>query len=46
MSISHWGIFPGWWEPEYVPGAGYPIAGSGNAVYVAVDWDRFCAVAY
>ena len=43
MSISHWGIFPGWWEPEYEVGKGYPI-GRGRAVYTPIDWHQFCLV--
>jgi hypothetical protein len=41
VSVSHWGIFPGCWAPEYVPGKGYPIGG-GRAVWQPLDWHDLC----
>lgn len=42
MSISHWGIFPGWYEAACEVGAGYRIGGGSFTVYRPVDWHQFC----
>jgi hypothetical protein len=42
MSISHWGVFPGWYEPVYEFGKGYPMSGTGRSVYCPADWHQFC----
>lgn len=42
MSISQWGIFPGWWSPVSMPNGSYPIHG-GAAKWQPCGFDDLCA---
>lgn len=41
MSLSHWGIWPGWWTQGFVHGA---YASTSIPVWKPVSFEEFCAV--
>lgn len=43
MTISHWGIFPGF----FVSGLKFPLArGFGSATWKPMPWEAWCAMRY
>ena len=40
MSLSHWGIWPGWWTQGFVHGA---YASTSIPVWKPVSFEEFCA---